>query len=195
MADQNGDNEGVIVIPNEQNDLWTGKTHNETLSIGIEYAKNWNLIDAFRELLLNWMFGTLQLSEPTISESSKNGLDRQRLERKSFRKLSNKNTASGYYWRLKWKTNDKTVVDCGISKVDAKDGDKDLPQNPDETQFRLPNPSQDVSVKIGTVYGTSGSPLTEIHTKQWLETYLYFNCSGPKEIIQTKYGAVILRQT
>ncbi|KAF7922048.1 uncharacterized protein EAE98_008259 [Botrytis deweyae] len=260
MADQNGDDEGVIVIPDEQGDLWTGKTHNETLSIGIEYAKNWNLMDAFRELLLNWADAIKQSFSVSMEkllyfhEISANGhkitvhhpesrkilgflnFDKgkgylelcnyqSQLSRKALKmgwtdkdlkdNLSGKYgeglkiaalvmlrhasyqiriTASGYYWRLKWKTNDKTVVDCGISKVDAKDGDKDLPQNPDETQFRLPNPSQDVSVKIGTVYGTSGSPLTEIQAKQWLNTYLYFNCSGPKEIIQTKYGAVILKK-
>ncbi|TGO51700.1 hypothetical protein BOTNAR_0347g00100 [Botryotinia narcissicola] len=259
MADRDEDDEGAIVIPDQQSDLWTAKTHNEALSIGIEYAKDWNMKDAFRELLLNWADAIKQSFSVSMEnllyfhEISANGhkitvhhsetrntlgflnfdkgkgfLEIFNYQSQLFRKalrmgwtdkdsrddLSGKHgeglkiaalvmlrhasyqiriTASGYYWRLKWKTNDKTVVDCAVTKVDAKDGNKELPQNRDGTKFRLPNSSQDVSIKIGTVYGTSGSPLTEAQAKQWLSIYLYFNCSGPKEITKTKYGAIILK--
>lgn len=54
MADHDEKDDGAIVIPDQQSDLWTAKTHNEALSIGIEYAKDWNMKGAFRELLLNW---------------------------------------------------------------------------------------------------------------------------------------------
>ncbi|TGO47412.1 hypothetical protein BCON_0279g00110 [Botryotinia convoluta] len=261
MADQDEDDEGTVVIPDEQSGLWTGKTHNETLSIGIEYAKDWKMIDAFPYENYNYRADAIKQSFSVsmekllyVHEISANerkitvhhpetrkilgflNFDKgkgclelcnyqSQLSRKALKMgwtdkdskddLSGKYgeglkiaalvmlrdasyqtriTASGYYWRLKWKTNDKTVVNCAVTKVDAKDGNKESPQNRDETQFRLPNSSQDVSIKIGTVYGSSGSPLTETQAKQWLDIYLYFDCSGPKEIIQTKYGAVILKK-
>ncbi|KAF7955617.1 hypothetical protein EAE96_004543 [Botrytis aclada] len=261
MAEQDEDSEGTVAIPDEQSSLWTTKSHNETLSIGIEYAKGWKMKDAFRELLLNWADAIKQsfsismeellyvhkisATEHKITvhhpetrkilgflniEKDKGCLElcnyQSQLSRKALKMgwtdkdskddLSGKYgeglkvaalvmlrdasyqiriTASGYYWRLRWKTNEKTAVDCAVSKIDVKDGNKkESAQNRDEIQFRHPNSWQDVSVKIGAVYGSCGSPLTDTHAKQLLNIYLYFNCSGSKEIIQTKYGAVILKE-
>ncbi|KAF5877197.1 uncharacterized protein Bfra_001561 [Botrytis fragariae] len=217
MAEQDEVDEAAAIL-GERSDIWTAKVHNETPSIGIEYAKDWKTKDAFPYERYNYradaiiqtfsvsMENLIYVHEISANErkitvhhpetrkilgflhfdKSKGCLElcnyKSQLSRKALKMgwtdkdlkddLSGEYgeglkiaaivmlraasyqiriAASGYYWRFKWKINDRTAVSCTVTKADAKDGNKESPRDRNETQFRLPNSSQDVFVKIGTV--------------------------------------------
>jgi hypothetical protein len=99
-------------------------------------------------------------------------------------------TASGFYWNLRWGLKDTTALWCFLSKVKRK------PSQPERklssSKFKVANPWEDVSVKMGNVYGKEARPITEAEVMEWLKVCLHFD--RPKESIHAEFGTLILQE-
>lgn len=105
-----------------------------------------------------------------------------------------KYTASGFYWNLRWGLKDKTTLWCFLSRINRKlSKQEQLARMLPAWQFKVANPWEDVSVKMGNVYGKEAIPINEAEVMQWLKVCLHFD--RPKESVHTESGTLILDES
>ncbi|KAI9640186.1 hypothetical protein NHQ30_011423 [Ciborinia camelliae] len=103
-------------------------------------------------------------------------------------------TASKFYWNFRWGVRETKTLWCFLSEVKRKPTQQKLnSQDLDASKFRVANPSEDVSVRIGNVYGKKAKSITEDEVMEWLKVCLHFD--RPKEAIHTEFGTLILQRS
>ncbi|CAD6443804.1 9cebf63e-d42d-4a08-b77c-702e00c148c2 [Sclerotinia trifoliorum] len=77
-------------------------------------------------------------------------------------------TASGFYWNFCWGKKEKKTLLCFLSKVKRKPPQQELSsQGLDASQFKVANPWEDVSVRMGNVSGKKSKSISEAEVQDF----------------------------
>lgn len=100
--------------------------------------------------------------------------------------------ANGFYWTFGFEKDEK-VLSCNLSKVNGRNLQQESnPRYQESSQFRPASPKNDVSVRLGNVYGKKEKSISEAEVMQWLKVCLHFE--RPKNAIHTRSGTLILEE-